>query len=780
MRSVFFILCFFALNILSAQSIEVQGKVEDKETGFPVEYAEVLAITPKGEVLSSTTTNADGFFMLGVNTVNFEVKITYLEQKPMIVKKVLVNNGKADLGTIYLKNKSIQLDDVEAKGERSFMEFKMDKRVFNVGADLSSVGASALDVLNNVPSVSVSIEGEISLRGSTGVQVLINGKPSVLSDEESGALGTITADMIEKIEVITNPSAKYNAEGTAGIINIVLKKNNKKGLNGSITLNTGIPDNHSVGVSLSKRTEKFNLFSQLGIGHRSLPMELTNINQTFSSSTVLESDGDGDKNETFYNVILGTDHHFNPYNTLTLSGHFAYEKEKENTDIDYSQYVDNALTSAWNRTETSRATNPKWEYELQYKKEFRDDKEHQLLFGATGNFFGKDKSSYFESDATSAVPQRSKTDFKEAEFSYNLDYTQVFSEVYTLESGLVYQINDLTNDYEVSDLSNGDWVADSDLTNVFDYNQKVFGAYSSLGYEGKIWGVKAGLRMENTQLKTELENTQEKNNQNYTDLFPSVHTSYKVNKKIQLQLGYSRRISRPRMWDLNPFFSISDSYNIYTGNPNLNPEYSNSYEFTGIYKLGKNALNFSIYHRYTTDVIERVITFEDNVTTTQPQNIGSNAATGFEFNGKYAPAKWLSFSGDFNFNYFDRKGEYNDESFDFSGGRWQSRLTAKMKLPAKVDFEVSGDYRSKYKTYQSVSAQSVFMNLGLRKKILKGKGVFNLSVRDVFASRRRESYSSTSSYYVFSRRQRGRFFGFGFSYGFGKGEAMEFSGRKRF
>jgi len=209
--------------------------------------------------------------------------------------------------------------------EKSTTEFKLDKRVFNVGKDLSSTGASALEVLNNVPSVDVNIEGEVSLRGSTGVQILINGKPSILSDDASNALGTITADMIEKVEVITNPSAKYEAEGTAGIINIILKKNEKKGLNGSLSLNTGTPDNHSIGISLNQRTEKFNLFTQLGTGYRELPRYNKNTNIDKINNTELNSEGTEFRNEHFYNFVLGSDYYINPLNTITLSGSFAYE-----------------------------------------------------------------------------------------------------------------------------------------------------------------------------------------------------------------------------------------------------------------------------------------------------------------------------------------------------------------------------------------------------------------------------------------------------------------------
>src|SRR5690606_37330098 len=202
--------------------------------------------------------------------------------------------------------------------EKSNVEFKLDKRVFNVGQDIASSGMGALDVLNNVPSVNVDLEGAITLRGNSGVQILINGKPSVLADEQSNALGTLTADMIESIEVITNPSAKYEAEGTSGIINIILKKEEKKGLNGSASINTGLPHNHSIGVSLNQRTEKFNFFTQFGAGYRSLPDYDKSINRNLADNTMVKSDGTSYRNEKFYNITLGADYYLNDLNIITL------------------------------------------------------------------------------------------------------------------------------------------------------------------------------------------------------------------------------------------------------------------------------------------------------------------------------------------------------------------------------------------------------------------------------------------------------------------------------
>ena len=303
--------------------------------------------------------------------------------------------------------------------------------------------------------------------------------------------------------------------------------------------------------------------------------------------------------------------------------------------------------------------------------------------------------------------------------------------------------------------------------------------YGTGSYEGEKWGLKLGLRMESTNLNTLLANTNQDNSQNYSNLFPTVHTSLKLSKKFSLQAGYSKRIFRPRLWHLNPFFNIRDSYNRRAGNPNLKPEFTDSYELTSIYVLRKTSINFGVYYRYTTDAVERVSTVENNITTTIPMNIGINHATGIEFNGKYSPAKWLTFNGDFNYNYYNRQGDFNGEAFDFYADQWSSKLVAKIKLPAEIELEMTGNYRSKQKTVQNIYSDNLYANLGLRKKILKGKAVLNFSVRDIFESRDRESETFENDYYLYNWGQRGRFITFGVSYGFGKGEAMEFSGHRR-
>jgi outer membrane receptor for ferrienterochelin and colicin len=231
---------------------------------------------------------------------------------------------------------------------------------------------------------------------------------------------------------------------------------------------------------------------------------------------------------------------------------------------------------------------------------------------------------------------------------------------------------------------------------------------------------------------------------------------------------------------LNPFYNIRNNFSISTGNANLQPEFTDSYEITSIYKLGKVSMNLGVFFRHTEDVVERIVEFQDNVSISRPENVGINNTTGVEFNAKYIPANWLSLTNDFNYSHFTREGDFEGSSFDFKGDQWSTRLTSKFKLPKDIDLEFIGNYRSGYRTLQQEITENIFMDFGARKKILKGKAIVNLSVRDVFASRIRESITSQPGFYLRDFSQQGRFVTLGISFGFGKGEAMEFSGQKHF
>jgi hypothetical protein len=343
LKNGFATLCLAAMANVDAfaqQKTTITGNVVDAGSAQPIPYATVIAVNNEtAKTLVGATTDFDGQFTLASPTPSVFLVVSFIGFRSDTITQFTAAEVGLDAGVIRLHANHEQLDEVEVTREASRTRFELDKRVFTVGTDLSTTGASALDVLNHVPSVSVNIEGEVSLRGSSGVQILIDGKPSILADGQGNALGTITADMIESVEVITNPSAKYDAAGTAGILNIVLKKEEQKGLNGSVSLNTGSPDNHSVGFSLNRRTNKFNLFTQMGLGYRSLPRFAEAVNTDRNSGTTIASEGSSYRNENFYNITLGTDYHIDARNVLTLSGNFAYEVESNPSSTAFSSFT---------------------------------------------------------------------------------------------------------------------------------------------------------------------------------------------------------------------------------------------------------------------------------------------------------------------------------------------------------------------------------------------------------------------------------------------------------
>ncbi|MCR9171121.1 MAG: TonB-dependent receptor [bacterium] len=780
----FYLTILFAAIALLAQSqntYTIKGSVVDGGTNEAIPFATVMMKSSESDnTIGGTTTEDNGSFELESNTKALYIIVRFMGYKDSIIRDIDFQNGAADLGAILLESSVQDIGPVEVQAEKSTMEFKLDKRVYNIGKDISSTGMGALEVLNNVPSVTVDIEGNVSLRGNAGVQILINGKPSVMSDDPSNALGALTADMIESIEIITNPSAKYEAGGTSGIINIILKKEENKGFNGSVSANTGIPHNHSVGASINYRTEKFNFFTQFGGGYRSQPRFEESDNFNRITGTRITSNGEYFRNEQFYNITLGADYHINKYNVITLSGNFAYEIEEQpsESNITFFDSLGN-IESQFRRSEITSALNPKWRYELNYNKEFRDNKEHTLQFSSLGRFFGKDLSADFDNEyfvgSSGATDQRTRTDFYQSDFTFKLDYNNPLTEQITLELGSQYDMNDVGNDFQVENFDSV-WTINEDLTNNFIFVQKVLGVYSTAAYENDTWGVKLGARLENTDLDTRLETTNETNSQDYTNFFPTLHTSYKFSKRYSMQAGYSRRIYRPRLWDLNPFFNVRDNLNIRTGNPNLTPVFTDSYEITGIFIFDKFSLNSSVYHLFERDVFEQVSRFEDNVRITTRENLGTNAKTGLEINWKYRVAKWFTAMGDVNYGYFVRRGSFEGQSFDFEGDQWSTQLTMKFDLPADISLELTPQHRSRVLTVQGVNQGQTFIDAGIRKKIWKGKAVVNFAVRDVFASRVRIREVDQPDFYLYSFSQRGRFLTLGFSYSFGKGEAVSYSG----
>lgn len=781
------ITAYWPIEVFSQNSpIFISGKIVESDNHKPVEFATIRLYNTNDELITGSITDQEGHFEIESPDRKIYLKINFVGFDPLIIKDYKIQNNRIHFDEIALTMDSKSLNEVTVTGEKSTVEFKTDKRVFNVGQDITSAGGSALDVLNNVPSVDVNIEGTVSLRGNSNVLILINGKPSVIT--EGNSLGTITAEMIEKVEVITNPSAKYDAEGTSGILNLILRKEDRKGTNGAITINTGYPHNHSLGLSLNRRTEHFNLFSQIGAGYRRFESTYSayTINKTVDDPPTFHTDGNGEKNEQFYNVILGTDYQINPLNMMTLSGHYGYEIEDENALLEYKNInSQNTILSQTERQELTESTNPKMEFQFNYEKKFKRHKDQKFMVNATGSYFGKDKASNFDNTIVIGDDENSKqlntTDFSQREYNFMADYAHPFSENSTLEMGAKYLIEQLVNDYAIFNWQSNEWINDINYTNKFEYSQNTLAFYSTFDQKFGSFGVKAGLRMEQTDVSTLQHASNAKKDNRYTDLFPTFHSTYQFNKGLSIQAGFSRRISRPSMWDVNPFFTIRDAYYIYTGNPDLKPEYTNAFELTSVKIWQSASLSTSLFHSRTTDVITNVIKLVDDRTISTKDNVGNNYSTGLELNSKLSPAKWLSFMVDANYNYYSREGDYEETSFDFSNNTYSGRLTTKLKLPSDYDVEMRLRHNSDYEDVQNYYEARTTIDLGIRKKIIKGRGIIHLNVSDLLRSNIRTSISDQPDFYRYDKRQRdGRRVILGFSYGFGEGEAMEFSGQKMF
>lgn len=771
----------------SQKQTTIKGIVIGAVSNEPLEYATVAVYaTNDSSLITGGITDTEGSFVIPVKATEIYIAVDFLGYKKYTSEVIVLSGAELELKKILLQPDNNLLSEVVVSAEKSQTSFRLDKRIFNVGKDLSSAGGSVFDILTNVPSVDVNLEGVVSLRGNSNVQILINGKPSVITN--GNALGTISADMIEQVEVITNPSAKYDSEGTTGILNIVLKKEERQGVNGSVTLNTGVPNNHSIGLSINKRTDKFNFFSQLGVGKRTFESNFNGLtlDRAGSNNSLLRNEGEGEKNEQFYNLILGTDYHINKYNVITLTGHYGYEIEDEFSNTQFELENDqNEVFGSTVRGEVTEANNPKWQYELQFKKSYEGEKKRSLLASATGSFFGKDQSSVFRNfNATGPFEpfqQNVRDDFSNAQYNFQLDYVHPFSKKTTLESGAKYQISRNNNDYQVRDLAGDILVINPNFTNEFKYTQNVLAVYTTYAVEFDKISFKGGLRVEDTQLNTFLINTDESHNQSYINAFPSFHTSYKVNKELSFQVGYSRRIHRPDGWELNPFPSVRDNLNLSMGNPQLLPEYTNSYEATVIRDWNKASINGAVFHRKTTDVVDETFQVMDSLTISSPQNVGTSRNTGVELNGKVEPLRWLSVLADLNWMYFQRQGVFESSEFNFSNTNWTARLTVKFKIPKDISGEIRVRYRSAEERLQETIEDNAYIDLGVKKKFLKGKSVVNLSIRDLFSSRRFISRADQATFLRVSDRQwNRRQIVLGVSYAFGKGDAMEYGGFKQF
>ncbi|RBW55306.1 TonB-dependent receptor [Tenacibaculum sp. E3R01] len=731
MKNLLSIFILFFVISLSAQ-VTVTGKVVEKSTNQPLEFATIIFKNPAtNQIITGESTDQKGNYSVKVKKGVYNVIVEFIGFKNYSINSLSLTKNKK-MVTIHLEENAQALDEVEVIAEKSTTEYKLDKRVFNVGKDLISKGGSVNDILNNVPSVNVDIEGAVSLRGNSNVRILINGKPSVLTS--NNGLESIPSETIQKVEVITNPSAKYDAEGTGGIINIILKKNKNNDFGSSLQLTTGVPDNHSINYNMNYKKEKFNLFSNISYRYMSFNgngyLNRTNFtNNTISSFSNRTTDMN--RSRSTFNLYFGSDYYINDQNTLTLSYYYRNNTSKNSVDYTFNflnnlKQIDNILTSKETYKEPQKAN----QIELNFVKTFAK-KGQKLTVNFQYDFWNDDENELVEEQqtfpTTSAINLLKSRDIESSkDFLFQSDFKLPISKKTHIEMGIKGEIRNIDSDYKVWDNAT---LIDS-LDNLLKYNERIYGAYIQYGNRKNKLQYLVGLRAEYANTGSTDRKNKFKTAKSYTDLFPTAHLTYNFNKRANMQLSYSRRIRRPSFWHLNPFGGISDRRNIRVGNPDLNPMYTNSFELGVLKRWNKFTFNPSIYYQRTTNVFETlIIPNTTGALISKPINSGTENRFGAELALRYSPYKWWRLSSEFNYYSFDQRGIYtvNDNT-------WSTRLNSRMRF-SKLTIQSSFNYRGERQSGQIFTEAQYRANIGISKDFLEDKATVTLNMNNILDSR---------------------------------------------
>jgi outer membrane receptor protein involved in Fe transport len=739
----------------------ISGNIKDIE-GKSVPYAAVaLFLAADSSLIAGTASDDEGRFTLMTESGNYYLRLSFLSFEERTISGVNVDSENLNLGNITMSPGAIALKTVDISGEKSHMQLQLDKRVFNIGKDLSSKGSNAAEILDNVPSVTVDIDGNVSLRGSQNVRILIDGKPSgMVGISNRDALRQLQGNMIESIEIITNPSARYDAEGEVGIINIILKKEKRQGVNGSFEAVAGHPDHYSASYSINFRQNKLNLFSSYGISYRSSPGHGVSTQRFTMPDSVFHFERlrDHTRGGLSHNFRIGTDYYFNDKNSITASGLYKYSNGDNDVNVvykDYDRY--NVLYQTISRFENEDEQQYDYELSLNYKKTYAqkgrswssdfkislsDDTEESLI-NETGHPVKAD------------LKQRAMNTEDENNLLFQTDYVYPIGKNGKFEAGAKSTGRSISNRYQVDQRSSDDtWAVLPGFNNHFRFKEVITAAYLMAGNKKGKFSYQGGLRAEYSDISTELVTSGYKKQRSYTDFFPSTHFSYQFDSSNTVQLSYSRRLSRPGFRSLIPFFSYSDSRNIYGGNPDIDPEYTNSIEAGHLYSLKMGSVLSSIYYRHRTGVIERINRVDSSGYTSMfPINLSTQNAYGIEFNANYEIRKWWRTSGNLNFYRALTEGEYNGRELTSDNTSFGARASSRITIKKKIDLQLSGHYHGPQNTTQGTSKAMYAMDSGISRDILKGKGTVTFSVRDVFNSRKWSSEFITEGYHSTSEFQ---------------------------
>ena len=770
---------FLSFNLNAQQNlIYLSGIILDKESNTPLEYATISILKQNDSIVKyGGITDLNGKFNLKINKGKYDIKLEYISFKEKNIKNISVNKSE-DLGVILMSIDENILDEVELIGEKTEIEIKLDKTVYNIGKDLTLKGSSVSDVLDNLPSIEVDVEGNVSLRGNESVRILINGKPSGLVGISSNeALKQFPSESVEKVEVITSPSARYNAEGTAGIINIVLRRSKLAGLNGSLSLNSGYPKRYGASANVNFRTKKLNFFNNIGYNKRENEGSFINETEYYTDQALnnfLNENGirESERNSNYLNT--GLEYFISDKTSIVTS--YVFRKSDGNTNN--TNNVDqnfNGIIKVSERIENETEKGDTNEFSINLTHQFNSEG-HEITMD-----YQKEKSLEYEDGLisnsqlkpllTRYLGEKAATDEVQKSELFKIDYVLPIKKDGQFELGFRRSNQHQNIDYLAeNENSNGDFINDTNLSNNLLYNEKVNAFYSQYGNKKNKFSFLLGLRYEESKTTVKQLANNTNNVKNYNDFFPTLNLAYEINENETITFGYNRRIRRARSYFINPFPSKSSATNIFQGNPNIDPTYSNGIDLGYLKRYTKLTLNGSVYYRKSsgefTFISENtgdfVLVNEILVPVLRrtPINLASNERIGLEFNVNFSQSKTWRLRG--SFNLFDSKtvGEYNGIVYDSKNLSWSGRLNNYLKLFSSIDWQTSFRYRAPQKTAVSERKASIYTNTAFSKDLFKDKITLTFKVNDILETGkwRIESFNENYKSYSESNWRGGRSF----------------------
>lgn len=743
--------------------VKVTGKVIEKSTNQPLEYANIYAQnTAKPTVVSGGMTNANGEFSFDVPAGVYYIKVEFLGFKTVEFKDKAIN-GDTNLGIIAVTEDAKQLNEVVIIAEKSTVDIKLDKKVYNVGKDMMVKGGTASDVLDNVPSVTVDSDGNVSLRGNESVRILIDGKPSgLVGVNVAQALKQLPADAVEKVEVITNPSARYDAEGGGGIVNIILKKGKAQGINGSVTGTVGHFKNNGLNGNVNFRGEQFNLFTNIGYTNSESPGNyLRNSEYTNPSSgspTFIDETRKNERQREGHNANFGMEWFLTKSASWTNSLSFSRNNGSNPEDVNFYNYdADHNLMSIKNRFNNQTNDSKNFNYSSNLTKKFKKDGHKLTADVSFSTNYDNDFSTISQTTVNSGsqpVITGTLNAQKQNRSLFQTDYVLPIGKG-QFEAGYRGDFSEINTNYRVEEDINpvtNVGTVNPQFTNFLQYKEKINAVYTQYGSKINKFSYLLGMRFEDSNIDVNLLTTSDFHNKRYNNFFPSAFLTYEISDKSSVSINYSKRINRPRGRFLNPFSNYSSNLNYFKGNPDINPSFTDAFDIGYLKQWSKLTLNTSAYFNRTKNSFQFIQresgTFVDGtpVIESTPINLATEYRTGFEFTLNYTPYKWWKLNGNFNFFRNQTQGDYSYinyqdnlvvQNFDNVAVSWFTRVSSKISLPYGIDWQTNVTYNAPQKNAQGKSQGIASANLAFSKDVLKDKGTIALNVNDVFNSRKR-------------------------------------------